>query len=102
MKNTSEVRNILPVTAKSDQILTCSRSVEAAARAALLDLSFGSNVSRPDSKIGKGGKGEKGGKGGKSKGSHEVFTLENSDDEGEDGSGAWDTNRRRQQRCCQY
>jgi hypothetical protein len=34
------VPNILPVTAKSDQILTCCRSVEAAARAALLDLSI--------------------------------------------------------------
>jgi hypothetical protein len=61
------VPNILPVTAKSDQILTCCRSVEAAARAALLDLSFGRNVSKPGNKTGKGGKGEKGGKGGKSK-----------------------------------
>jgi hypothetical protein len=70
------VPNILPVTAKSDQILTCCRSVEAAARAALLDLSFGRNVSKPGNKTGKGGKGEKGGKGGKSKGPHEVLNLE--------------------------
>ena len=50
MKNSSEVPTILRVKASGDQILTCSRSVEAAAAAALLALSSGSNVSKTGEK----------------------------------------------------